>query len=279
MWRIRVFLLATFGVLLAGLLSIFLSADKAANARLSLASPTGVCITPPAGMVAWYPLDETSGNTMTDLTGTYTGTYFNNPAINLGHYVLNSRIFDGVNQYGEAPTGPNFGTGDFTIDAWINLTSTGAQILVDKRSVTPIGYMLFVAGGSLGIQIADGNGQPSMYIMSGSPLINDGQWHFVAAVVQRIGQNRVSLTTDSTIQNFNNAPIGSLNNTNGLRIARSWANNLDPVEHYYNGVIDEVELFNRALSETDLGNIRSAGVNGKCKGPTQTPTPTITETS
>ena len=216
MWRIRVLLLAILGVLTAGLLGIFISANNTATAaqqKSTAAAPSGGCITPPAGWLRGTHSMRQAAPTMTDLVGTYSGAYVNNPAVDLGHYVLNSRTFDGVNQYAESATGPNFGTGDFTIDAWVNLTSTGVQVIVDKRNVIPVGYLLLVNNGTLGIQLGDGNGAPVLYTMSGSPTINDGQWHFIAAVLQRIGINRLTLMADSVVQTFNNAPAGSLNNS------------------------------------------------------------------
>ena len=38
----------------------------------------------------------------------------------------------------------------------------------------------------------------------------------------------------------------------------------------YQGLIDEVEYFNRALSQSEIQAIISAGSSGKCKGPTLT---------
>lgn len=283
MWRIR-FLLPLLASLLMVVLGIFSLTGRTVWAS---SAPGGACVAAPTNLAAWYSMDETSGSTMTDLRGAYNGTYFNNPAVNVGQYVLNSRKYDGVNQYGETSSGPNFGTGDFSIDAWVNLTATGLQVIVDKRSTAPVGYALMVANGTLALQIADGTGQPSLYVMSGSPGINDGQWHFVAASVQRVGQVRVTLIADSIVQNFGNAPLGSLDNTSGVRIARNWPNALDPADRYYSGSIDEVELFSRALSEAELGNIRNATTFGKCRDsatatstitgvPTDTPTASMT---
>ena len=47
----------------------------------------------------------------------------------------------------------------------------------------------------------------------------------------------------------------------------------------YNGDLDEVELFNRALSQGEIQNIYTAGTSGKCKTPTATPTSTFTPTA
>ena len=56
---------------------------------------------------------------------------------------------------------------------------------------------------------------------------------------------------------------------------------VDGTGENYSGLIDEVELFNRALSQQEVQNIFQAGSFGKCKPvttPTATPTPTPTVT-
>ena len=230
--------------------------------------PLPACYPPPPGMVAWYTLDETSGTSMNDHTGAYNGTYFNNPTINLSQYVLNSRQFNGTNQWGEANPGPDFGAGDFSVDAWVNVPvgSGTPNVFLDKRDITPIGYEMFVYNGLLGVQVADSSGY-SNYIRTTSP-INDGQWHFVAVVVQR-SPYLITLQVDGTTQSFSNNPrTGSVTNSRALRVGRHWPNNADLSDHYFQGSIDEVELFNRALASTELNSIFNAQSAGKCKDST-----------
>jgi hypothetical protein len=52
----------------------------------------------------------------------------------------------------------NFGTGDFSIDAWIRTTHhTGVAVILDKRQQNPYqGYHLFTSDGDLFLQMAVG---------------------------------------------------------------------------------------------------------------------------
>src|SRR5258705_9024036 len=52
------------------------SAPRGFASRSLAAMPEGVptCATPPPGMVSWWPLDETSGNTVVDIKGGHNGT-------------------------------------------------------------------------------------------------------------------------------------------------------------------------------------------------------------
>jgi hypothetical protein len=50
-----------------------------------------------------------------------------------------------------------------------------------------------------------------------------------------------------------------------------------PVVGNFNGLADEVEIFNRPLTQVEILTLFNAGSAGKCK-PTPTPTPTSTPT-
>jgi len=63
--------------------------------------------------------------------------------------------------------------------------------------------------------------------------------------------------------------------TNPLEIGH----NVVATGFHWQGLIDEVEIFNRALTQCEIQAIVDAGSAGKCKmAPTPTPTPTITPT-
>src|SRR5207244_1698215 len=106
------------------------------------------------------------------------------------------------------------------IDAWVKVPvqNNSTEVFVDKRDVTPIGYEMFVLNGFVGVQVADSTGY-SNYLRTTGALVNDGQWHFVTAIVQR-SPYVVTLWTDASFQTFSNNPrTGSVTNGRGLRIA------------------------------------------------------------
>ncbi|MGD0539508.1 MAG: LamG-like jellyroll fold domain-containing protein, partial [Verrucomicrobiota bacterium] len=111
--------------------------------------PANPCVPAPANMVLWLPFDETSGTNSANLVpGGNNGTQVNGPVVTSG-FVANSLTFDGVSQYVEVPSynAINFGTNDFSIDAWVRRATTSGnsppRIIVDKRDPqTIIGYSL-----------------------------------------------------------------------------------------------------------------------------------------
>ncbi|MCS6806449.1 MAG: LamG domain-containing protein [Blastocatellia bacterium] len=249
------------------------------------------CVRPPANMTAWWPLDETSGTTANDLAlVANNGTHVNGPTPTPG-IVAGALRFDGVNDHVRVPDHPelNVGTGNFTLDAWVRTTaSQGVVVLVDKRSgPTPLGYSLFLSNGRLGLQMANGTGSSTCtpapaagvscvnYVApTTSPNVADGQWHHVAAVVDRADTSSgVRLYVDG-VQVFTGAPLGAppsgspatpanLDNTGDLYLGvRTPAQGIGL---FFPGELDEVELIKRALTLQEIQALVQARSEGKCK--------------
>jgi hypothetical protein len=246
---------------------------------LKVAIPPANCAPPPnTTMVGWYPFDDKLPVTFNLATGN-NGTLYNGPTYIPGA-VSNALQFDGINDYVESPStmatnfGPagtvqngNYSTaqGDFTIDAWIKTSSSGAvTVLVDKRSDSPLrGYSFWILGNRLGLQLADQSGYDNF--MSGGLNFNDNNWHFVAVTVKRTSTTGVTWYLDG-IAAGNSDPTkrqGSLVNNSVLRIGTRTA--ASPLSGFYKGAIDELEIFNRELGKAEIWSIFAAGKNGKCK--------------
>lgn len=102
---------------------------------LSTAAAAGAtCVTRPAGLTAWYPLDETSGTVAHDIQLNHDGTYHGSTAT--PGYVAGARDFNGTTDYVAVADHPDLdlGTGDFSIDAWIRTTDLFGMI-AGKRAM------------------------------------------------------------------------------------------------------------------------------------------------
>lgn len=225
--------------------------------------PTG-CVDPPSGMVAWWTLDEISGTSSLDLASfDNMGTHMNNP-FPVAAKVLGGLQFSGKN-FVDVPhqSELNFGTGDFSFDAWIQTSNdVGVQHLVDKRvknSGGIFGYLFYLVDGKLSLRLEDGTATD--YV---SPVfVADGMFHHIAITVSRNDQNGITFYLDGEPTSFGDPTThqGSLDNRGILRIgAQSF------VENYsFRGILDEIELFNRAITKDEVNSIYEAGSNGKCK--------------
>lgn len=223
------------------------------------------CVTPPANMVGWYPGD----NNANDITASPDNGTLNGSATFAAGKVAQAFSLNGTTAYVSAPDVAklDFGTGDFSIDAWINSSGAGTiQPIVDKRdgdnSSVFTGYSFFTFNGNLGVQLADGT---ASNFVSTTDVV-DGTFHHVAVTVVRNSTTGGNLYVDGvSVLTFNpTARSGSLDNGAELRIGRNSPNTiLDP---FFQGLIDEVELFNRALSASEVQSIfTAAGTAGKCK--------------
>jgi hypothetical protein len=237
------------------------------------------CIAPPATMTVWWGLDSVSGGVTHDLAGTdNVGTVNGGATITPGH-VINSMHFSGTTQFVDVPSHPelDLGTSDLSIEAWVRTTQMSIRPIVDKRGGALFGYTLFLVDGRLGFQMAD---RAASTVCSNSPTsactnyvapvggvnVADGLTHHVAVTVDRDSttggrlwvDGAIVLTFDPTIRSQ------SLDTTASLLIGkRSTVSSAV----YWNGDLDEIEIFKRALSAAEIQSMVKAGRNGKCRCP------------
>jgi hypothetical protein len=235
-------------------------------------------------MRAWWTFDETSGPSAADIAAlANNGTHTNGPTPGAGR-VAGALGFDGTNDYVSTPTHSEllFGRGSLTIDAWIKTSNAnGTQPIVDKRvqnsNGKAQGYTLFLQNGRLAFQLANGTRTPGGFFnyFSTNHVVADGRWHHVAATVRRPSSAALVLYVDGVpVKSVAGTSVlaGSLNEKGPLWIGRrrpvpsaSYAN------AHFKGMIDEVEIFSRALSASEVQSLYSAGPSGKCKPRTGPP--------
>ncbi len=240
------------------------------------------CLAPPSNMIAWYPLDVLTNVTNTsqpDLVHNDPGTA--NPAtahgnpLSINGEVSGALSFNGTTQYLQVPdqTYLNIGANqDLSIDAWVKLSSVnnGVASLVDKREGTPIqGYQFFMYNDKLGLQL--GNNDNYTNWVSSSVVPADNGWHLVAVTVDRsssscgtacgtwyLDGNAKGTFDPSAYDNFtlNSAGVPLLMGAQGAG---------NGGREFFKGGLDEVEIFNRALSSSEVQALFNAGSAGKCK--------------
>jgi uncharacterized repeat protein (TIGR01451 family) len=230
---------------------------------------TSACATPPAGMVSWWPLNETGGNTVLDIKGGHNGTTSANigsdplsatsPKVGNALLFLNSKATVAGSFY-------NFGTGNFSIDAWVRGPVSNAALgIVDKLDTStaiPTGFAFFIRSGT--VQLVMGNGTATPATFMSTTAFTYGSWQHVAVTVQRVG-------VGSPIGRFylNGAPAGTF--VPPLNSVDNGANLLLGNYHLNVGCsscevsLDEIEIFNTAVSASDIKAIFAAGGIGKCK--------------
>ncbi|MGC4016596.1 MAG: Calx-beta domain-containing protein [Luteolibacter sp.] len=221
-----------------------------ATAPFDVASVPGSIYT---NLRGWWKLDETSGTNADDATGrVQDGTIAGSPTSTTG-IVGNALNFDGVDDGIVVGTSAALsGTGDFTVAAWVKIAPGSPQgTIIQQRD--PGGF-----NGEYGLNVG-ANGTVQFYLYNGGyqfdittpttyGLVNDNQWHYVAAT--RSG------TTGTVYVDGNPLVTGSgtaksLTATLGVSIGYDYRDN----NKRFKGLMDEVRLYTRALSAAELNGI------------------------
>jgi hypothetical protein len=255
------------------------------------------CATVPVGLVAWYPLNEVSGTTVFDVHTSvnnagpaHNGTTLapigpisptNGPAPVGGQVpptpTTGALYFYGAGHTASVPPHPqlDFGTGDFSIDAWIRPVDVGQTVggfiqpIVDKLDpIPPAGFVFYVQGDTGG-----GPPHPSRLklTMNGTtfasvgtipfanPILNSGPWTHVAVTIKRSAPVQGAFYINGVLDSTFTPPVGSV--TNGSAVFIGETRIVGPRGEI---AIDELEIFNVALTATQVPSIASAGSAGKC---------------
>ena len=158
----------------------------------------------------------------------------------------NMAQFNGSGQYFSVYDNPviDFGTSDFTVEAWINLNGsqndyTGIVSKGDNGSPMT-GYQLTIIGNNLSAQLGDGT---NTFSLTGITSLNDGNWHYVALIVNHTTDNANlyvdgSGTPDATTSITG---IGSITNTDEEYIGADQS-----LSNFLNGNMDEVRIWDVA---------------------------------
>lgn len=181
-------------------------------------------------------------------------------------YVLGSALsFDGVNDYINCGNEDslNFGIENFSVAAWIKtepgyLPPVWGSIVIKAMPNTPPyqGYYLAINNdGRLFWRIGDDLGNSSrLYVSPSTYNFSDGDWHFVVGVADRSGDSVLYIDGVSRASGSLSSVTGSITNNNKMNIG-----NINGSSRYFKGSIDEVSIFNRSLSSTEVFDLYNLG--------------------
>ncbi len=223
---------------------------------------------PPAGMVSWWPGDGNANDIVDGNPGALTGDATFAPGM-----VGKGFSLDGTGDFVLVADSANLNiTGDVTVDLWAMRTVSGDvdddAMITKGRYGFPntaderIAYtMYFTIEDTLWVGFSRADGERVSMI---GPTVTDSSFHHYAYV--RSG-NTHKLFMDGVVV-ASGTFTGSAEDTTGLPLTIG-AGRYDPAlsgfGSPFNGVIDEVEVFNRALSDAEVKAIYDVGSTGKVK--------------
>jgi hypothetical protein len=204
-----------------------------------------------------YSFSETNGTTIADSVGgpVWNGALPNGGTFSSGSVVLSS----GSQQYASLPAGIVGTLSDFTIEAWVNLTTTNNWArLFDFGNSTTVNMFLTPRNGTDGrLRYAittGGNGAEQR--ISGPSGLTPGLWYHVA----------VTLSSTTGILYVNGAPVATnsamtLNPTALGSTANNYIGKSQYPDPYLNGRIDDFRIYTVALSKEELAATYALGPN------------------
>ncbi|HEX3557712.1 MAG TPA: FG-GAP-like repeat-containing protein, partial [Pyrinomonadaceae bacterium] len=228
---------------------------------------TTSCVAPPSNLIAWYPGDGSAS----DIQGGDNGTPEGGLTFIAGK-VAQAFNLNGTDADVKVPASSALNVGaanGMTVDAWINPADTSTERpIVEWNDGTTFGPHLWVSvtssGGALGNLYANlvDTGGGNHVIQSAGGLINANSFQHVAVTYDKTSGTATLYLNGSQVAQQNLGvftPKTASNLFLGVRPAGAGAG------ERYQGLLDEVEIFDRALSTTEVQAIFNAGGSGKCK--------------
>ncbi len=201
------------------------------------------------GLVSWWNFDEDTGSTTYDYTGNNNDGTIHGATWTTSDEFKGALNFDGVNDYVAVDSNLGIGNGDITIFAWFNATFATtalnhAALVSCWDNDAKIDYRIFQDQTGIGVA----RYAPHIHWGSTSETaINAGQWYHVGLMY--------SGTTLSFYLNgaFQDSIIANFTGTGDIITSTKIGKGASPTaQTYFNGIIDDVHIYNRSLSPTEI---------------------------
>jgi uncharacterized repeat protein (TIGR01451 family) len=227
------------------------------------------CISPPADLISWWPGDGDANDIQDSNHGTLQGGASFAPGM-----VGQAFSFDGSDDFVRVPTSSSLNPiGSFSIDAWIFPTQDTQGHIVSKWGdegewgneraysfhTLPLRALRFA--------ISDDAHQldsPFHEFDTPANVITLNVWNHVAAVYDQPSGTRRIYVNGALVAERTDPPITVTDSIADLTIGVE-LDSPTSFRGFFTGLIDEVEIYNRALSAAEIQAIFNAGSAGKCK--------------
>lgn len=236
--------------------------------------PSGpVC--PASGLTHYWGMNETSSNQVADSIGSTNGTAASGATITTGK-IANARLFNGTVNQGYVDFGNNISfdrTNPFSFSFWVNeAAGSGSQFIIAKQDnlVDGRGYSITSDGsGHVSFNLYNNTGNA---LSVGSNIDIRGGWHYIAAVYDGASTVKLYVDEQQPVTTAGPALSGTIAGTDpflfGARENASF--------NILNGKLDEVGVWNRALTAGEVSTLYNGGTGLSCIPTAPLPTPTGT---
>jgi len=206
------------------------------------------------GLAGYWPMNEGTGTQVGDMSGngndgTITG------ATSVTGKRGNALSFNGSSDYVHRETFNNLPSSNMTLSVWVKTTSATVQYVMaqGRRPETVNGEYIYEIEAD-GTQLFWDYNSNYGYAATGfsNTSVADGQWHHIAFVKNGVnGTYYLDGQADGTkVASGDKSYI-----TNDFSMGKNYRDN----NNFFNGIIDEARVYNRALSAADVSKLYKSG--------------------
>lgn len=235
----------------------------------------GSCVAPVAGLIGWWPGDGSA----TDIVGTNNGVLMGGATATVVGLVGQAFSFDGTNGFVQIPDSPVLRPTNLTVEAWVLFSSLnslasnpGHQYIVFKQNSRGNQYNFegFGLGKDRYPNVTNRNGDVlyfnvsdtsgTIYEVDSAITVQTGIWYHVVGVR---GPNFIQLYVNGNFEG--QTAVNSPQSYGNFPLYFGTTGQPSFFDGKLAGRLDEVSLYNRALSSNEIAAIYVAGAAGKCK--------------
>lgn len=209
-----------------------------------------------SGLISWWALEGGSG---TDLQSSNDISCTNSPATATPGLVSGSSdaldFEDSSSQYCTASDDASLNFNDtFSITAWVREESSGAdKAVVQKNDASSKGYGFFVDNGQAMLRIYDSSisgDYNSTYTMT------PGTVYHIAATYDLANDEAILYVYQKAVGGVATTTLNSLKTLVNYSGSLNWSS-----ANYFDGVIDDVRIYNRVLTPQEIWALQSQGAS------------------
>ncbi len=223
---------------------------------------------PDSGLIAYWKVDESSDMTARDFVGSHDGTLINGPVWRpAGGKIGGGLEFDGVDDYVDIGTMDIVGGTSLTLALWFkadDFSASYARFIAKVTENQDHYWSLSTSDDGTALRFnLKANGTTTV-LKTSTGLIQAGIWYHVAATYDgnrmRIYKNGVEVanTSKAGIVDINPNVLAVIGNQPPA--AGSWP---------FDGLIDDVRIYDRALSVTEIAALTNPTLTGQIGNPAQ----------
>ena len=205
------------------------------------------------GPIAHWKLDDGTGMTAVDSEGGHDGTLTNGPVWVAGQ-IGDALNFPGNDDYVNVPHNDALSLTDMTISLWLKATALNNVYQALLRKKQQANYQLATVDNEIWFEFNDGSGM--VQFKATTAALTTNQWYHVAVTLDDTTGD-VNIYVDGALKFSDTTTRHPLPNTEPLTIG-GVAGSLAP----WPGVLDDIRLFDYALSATEISDLFTAGSGG-----------------